>query len=112
MKPHTDVTEIEVEVIEIDGKKPSASTQSHTAEPSQEPDLSYAPSSSAPHPFPNASKRQFQSWPVHQIHPFWWPFIVLFGGIALALILFIALIIGAFYLCFKIIASTLRLLFP
>jgi len=87
-----EATEIEVEVVEIDGVTPAA------------------PQASAEEPRPQKDWRQWQG-KVRQLDSRWWPLWVVLGIIALVLLLTVGLVLGVVFvivqLCKKLIRAVL-----
>ena len=97
---------IEVEVLEIDGAAPpppkdpaGALTRDATDDDDDSP---------SGHPWTN-----WQRWPGHArtLHPFWWPLLIVGGGIVLALFLILGLCAAVLVVIYRIIRGLLRALF-
>ncbi len=88
-----DATEIEVEVVEIDGVAPASPQQSHSAEEN-----------------PRRSSADWRQWQgrVTRLDSRWWPLWVVLGIIALALLLTVGVVIGAILLVFRILQALVR----
>ena len=109
---------IEVEVVEIDGRKPSDAVPGSQAEsPGQT-----LPARHFPHPGdgppgdPDDSAAGGVPWrqwsgTVRTIHPALWPVVFLLGAILLAVLLTAGLVIGILFLILRTLARTLRAFF-
>ena len=86
-------TEIEVEVVEIDGVAP-ASPEMHTAGTAQ----------------PRGDWQDWRKWQgrVRKLDSRWWPLWVFLGVIAVALALTVGLVIGVIFLIFRILTNFAR----
>lgn len=99
---------IEAEVIEIDGKAPlPPGPGTRPGSPSRR-DSDDADETGAGHPWTS-----WQRWPgqVRSISPWWWPVLIVAGGILLGLLLTLGLIVGALFVIFRILRAVLRALF-
>jgi hypothetical protein len=87
-----EVTEIEVEVVEIDGIAPAA-PRDHAAQPP-----------------PRGDWHDWRQWPgkVRRLDSRWWPLWVFLGIIALALALTLGLVLGVIFLVFRMLTNLVR----
>jgi hypothetical protein len=85
-------TDIEVEVVEIDGVTPTA------------------PEARAEKPLPRGEWQDWRQWrgQVRRLDSRWWPLWVILGIIALALLLTVGLVIGAIFLIVGLLMKLLR----
>jgi hypothetical protein len=92
---------IEVEVIEIDGVVPPPKS---AAADGSYPDDESANSQTWTH---------WQSWPsqARNLHPLWWPVLIVAGGILLAVFLTAGLLLGVLFVIYRIVRDLLRALF-
>lgn len=91
----TDATEIEVEVVEVDGIAPAAARRSPGTQPPVGGDW-----------------RDWRQWrgKAGSLDGRWWPLWVLLGMVALALALTLGLVIGIIFLIIRLCARILRAL--
>jgi hypothetical protein len=89
-------TEIEVEVVEIDGVAPAV-TQAKTGEPAQQ----------------RGDWQDWRKWQgrVRKLDSRWWPLWVFLGVIAVALVLTVGLVIGVIFLILRVLANLVRAIF-
>ena len=100
---HDDEPAIEVEVLAIDGAAPP-------------PPRPASATTDEPYHANVESGRTWshgQKWPGHvrQMHPLWWPLLIIGGGILLVLFLTAGLVLGILVAVFRIVRSLLRALF-
>jgi len=95
---------IEVEVLEIDGAAPPPPKDPAGAS-DRGTDDDDSPSG---HTWTN-----WQRWPgqVRTLHPFWWPVLIVGGGIALAVILTLGVCAAVLVVIWRIVRALLRTLF-
>ena len=95
--PPEEPTEIEVEVLEIDGVAPMVAQ--HRAEED---------------PPPQEDRPDWRGWPgrIRTLDSRWWPLWILLGIIALAIALIVGLVVGVIYLMFRVILKILRFILP
>ena len=88
-----EATEIEVEVVEIDGVAPAA--------PQVRPEET---------PQHQSDQRAWQGWQgrVRQLDSRWWPLWVLLGIVALALALTVGVVLGAIYVVLRVVTNLIR----
>ncbi|MGL4400000.1 MAG: hypothetical protein ACRCXD_09035 [Luteolibacter sp.] len=86
---------IEVEVVEIDGIIPAASTESRADAP------------------PRPPGRDWPSWQgqVRRLDARWWPLWVLLGTVVALLLLTVGVVLGILFLIYRIIRGMLRAVF-
>jgi hypothetical protein len=89
-------TEIEVEVVEIDGVAPAV-TQAWASEPAQQ----------------RGDWQDWRKWQgrVRKLDSRWWPLWVFLGVIAVALVLTVGLVIGVIFLILRVLANLVRAIF-
>jgi len=95
---------IEVEVLEIDGAAPPPPRDTAGV-----PEELYQDDDSAPgHAWTN-----WQRWPgqARQLHPFWWPVLIVGGFVLLALFLTVGLVLGVVFLLLRIVRNLFRAVF-
>ena len=92
---------IEVEVIEIDG---SAPVPKAAAAAGSDPDDDSAR---------GQTWTNWQRWPsqARNLHPLWWPVLIVAGGILLAVFLTAGLLLGVLFVIYRIVRDLLRALF-
>lgn len=92
-----EATEIEVEVLEIDGVAPLVA-QARASE----------------HPSPSGARQDWRHWQgrVSQLDSRWWPLWVLLGIIAVTLALTVGLVLGVLILLFRLMRRIIRAILP
>ncbi len=101
-----EATEIEVEVVEIDGAAPIVAQSRPRADTDMNFDDETSPSSQG------FRGRDWQQWQgrVRSLDSRWWPLWVLLGIIAVFLLLTLGVVIAAIYLILRVIRKILRLI--
>jgi hypothetical protein len=92
---------IEVEVIAIDGAAPPPKTDAADG---------IYPDDGPPG---GQAWTHWQSWPsqARNLHPLWWPVIIVAGGILLVVFLTAGLLLGVLFVIYRIVRDLLRVLF-
>lgn len=101
-----EATEIEVEVVEIDGAAPIVAQSRPRADTDMNFDDAASPTSQG------FRGRDWQQWQgrVRTLDSRWWPLWVLLGIIAVFLLLTLGVVIAAIYLILRVIRKILRLI--
>lgn len=101
-----EATEIEVEVVEIDGTAPIVAHSRSRVDTAMDFDDEASPSSQG------FRGRDWQQWQgrIRTLDSRWWPLWVLLGIIAVFLLLTLGVVIAAIYLVLRVIRKIIRLI--
>lgn len=101
-----EATEIEVEVVEIDGAAPIVAHSRSRTDTAMDFDDEASPTSQG------FRGRDWQQWQgrIRTLDSRWWPLWVLLGIIAVLLLLTLGVVIAAIYLVLRVIKKILRLI--